>query len=46
MLIGIYDINDFKEIDFKCRLDAYKKVGFTSIGLYIDNAYMLSLIHI
>ncbi len=42
MLIGIYDINDFKEIDFKCRLDAYKKVGFTSIGLYIDNAYMNS----
>lgn len=41
MEFGIYDINDFKNIDYKTRLNLYKKVGFSSIGLYIDNNYML-----
>ena len=39
-MIGIYDINDFKNIDFRIRLETYKKVGFSSIGLYIDDKYM------
>lgn len=41
MEFGIYDINDFKNIDYKTRLSLYKKAGFSSIGLYIDNNYML-----
>ena len=40
MEFGIYDINVSTPLKFKERLNVYKKVGFSSIGLYIDENYM------
>ena len=40
MIFGIYDINVSNNLNFKERLDLYKKVGFESVGLYIDENYM------
>ena len=40
MEFGIYDINVSNPLNFKERLNIYKKVGFSSIGLYIDENYM------
>lgn len=40
MKIGIYDLNECSYLNYKERLEIYKKVGFTSVGLYLDNNYM------
>lgn len=40
MKIGIYDLNECSNLDYKKRLLIYKKCGFTSVGLYLDNNYM------
>ncbi len=40
MEFGIYDINVANPLDFKERLEIYKKVGFENVGLYIDKNYM------
>ncbi len=37
-MIGIYDINDM--LDFKTRIEIYKKVGFKELALYLDQDYM------
>ena len=39
-MIGIYDLNDASLLDYKRRLEIYKNAGFTSVGLYLDSAYM------
>ena len=40
MEFGIYDINVANPLEYKKRLEIYKKVGFSSVGLYIDENYM------
>lgn len=40
MNIGIYDINTGNSLNYKERLDIYKKVGFTELAIYLDNNYM------
>ena len=40
MKIGIYDLNECSYLNYKERLEIYKRVGFTSVGLYLDNNYM------
>ncbi len=40
MEIGIYDINTSNNLNYKTRLEIYKKIGFKSVGLYIDENYM------
>lgn len=40
MKLGIYDINDSSNLNYKDRLDIYKECGFTSIGVYLDDNYM------
>lgn len=40
MEFGIYDINVSNGLNYKERLDIYKKSGFKSVGLYIDEKYM------
>lgn len=40
MRIGIYDLNRSSKLDYKTRLDIYKKNGFKEIGIYLDNKYM------
>ena len=40
MKIGIYDINNSSNLGYKERLDIYKKCGFTSVGIYLDDNYM------
>jgi len=40
MNIGIYDLNECSNLNYKNRLEVYKKVGFKSVGLYIDDNYM------
>ncbi len=40
MEFGIYDINVSNTLNFKERLEIYKKIGFSSVGLYIDENYM------
>lgn len=40
MKIGIYDLNECSLLDYKDRLDIYKKIGFSSVGLYLDEKYM------
>lgn len=40
MRIGIYDINDCSSLSFSERIDVYKKCGYTSLGVYLDDGYM------
>lgn len=42
MKIGIYDINDCSNLNYKERLEIYKQVGFTSVGVYLDSKYMFN----
>ena len=47
MEFGIYDINVSNGLNYKERLDIYKKSGFKSVGLYIDeNGYICSSLYI
>ena len=38
--IGIYDLTDCSNLDYKTRIDIYKSCGFDELGLYLDNNYM------
>ena len=38
-MIGIYDLNTCSNLDYKERVDTYKKVGFQEIALYLDQDY-------
>lgn len=40
MDIGLYDINESSDLDYKTRINIYKSMGFTSVGVYLDNNYM------
>lgn len=40
MNLGIYDLNECSSLNYKKRLDIYKEVGFTHVGLYLDKDYM------
>ena len=39
-MVGIYDIDKCSNLNYKKRLDIYKKVGFKEVALYIDNSYL------
>ena len=38
-MIGIYDINTSSNLNYKERLNIYKKCGFQEIALYLDSNY-------
>ena len=38
--IGVYDLNECSNLNYKERLNIYKEIGFTSVGLYLDDKYM------
>ena len=38
--IGIYDILYCSNLNYKQRIDIYKKAGFTQFAMYLDNSYM------
>lgn len=38
-MVGIYDLNIDTVLDYKSRLDIYKKCGFADIGIYLDERY-------
>ena len=38
-MIGIYDINQNSNLNYKTRLDIYKNSGFKELALYIDDRY-------
>lgn len=40
MDIGIYDLNECSNLNYKQRLNIYKDIGFNNIALYIDEKYM------
>ena len=40
MKLGIYDLNESSLLDYKERINIYKEVGFTSVGVYLDDNYM------
>ena len=40
-MIGIYDINQNSNLNYKTRLDIYKNSGFKELALYIDDRYNL-----
>lgn len=42
MNIGIYDLNECSLLNYKERLKIYKDSGFTSVGLYLDDNYMVN----
>lgn len=37
---GIYDLTHCSTLDYKTRIDIYKKIGFQEIALYLDQNYM------
>lgn len=39
-MVGIYDLDKCCNLDYKQRLNIYKKAGFKEIALYIDNDYL------
>jgi len=38
--IGIYDLNECSNLDYKTRLEIYKACKFDNVGLYLDENYM------
>jgi sugar phosphate isomerase/epimerase len=42
MKIGIYDLNECSSLDYMERLQIYKGVGFSGVGLYLDENYMVN----
>lgn len=41
-MFGLYDINDCSILNYKDRLDIYKKCGFKEIALYLDERYQVN----
>ena len=39
IMFGIYDLNTCSSLNYKERLEIYKKCGFKEIALYIDSSY-------
>lgn len=39
-MVGIYDLDKCGNLDYKKRLEIYKKVGFKEVALYLDNSYL------
>ncbi len=38
-MVGIYDLNIDSDLDYKSRLDIYKRCGFNDIAIYLDERY-------
>ena len=38
-MVGIYDLNECTDLDYRERLEIYKSAGFLEVALYLDDRY-------
>lgn len=38
-MLGIYDLNECNNLNYKTRLKIYKSIGFTEVALYLDDDF-------